>query len=238
MGNERTVLRKGKPRFAINETAYARVSATKGFIEPLIIANIEFDPARTEWVYTWNRNTSDKRQVSPIKLAENELVTLCEALPIQISVLNRELLGLQTKYAQVCPGTEPAVVIDPRSRLVYPGKDGRVVAPAPRFGVREVVYLRETAEVVGRLESYAITDISWSKTQWLYSMYIKRRPGRTMTVGDRDDMSRDMTLAYPESELCTVCEALPLAINFMTRAISRAQARLASLCPCPSSGSE
>jgi hypothetical protein len=65
----------------------------------------------------------------------------------------------------------------------------------------------------------------------VYSMFIHRRPGRNMTVGDRDNWTREFSLSYPESELCTLCEALPLAVSYMTKAVAAAQIRVNSYCP-------
>ena len=234
MSDDRTVLKKGRPFFAINEVAYARASATKGFIEPLYISGVQFDPARNEWLYSWRVSMSISSKASPIQCYESELLTLCEALPIQISVLKRELAEICEKMHCTCPdgGTTPP---DPQQPTIINDKVGvnyRMKPPAPRFGFNEVVYLRETAQVLGRLEAYRITDLEWSNDllEWKYIMLIKPRPGRNMTIGDRDDKNHPFEIWYPESQLSPVCEALPLAVAFMQKAVKNAEARLKAFC--------
>lgn len=222
---DRTVLKKPQPLFAIGKTAYAKASAARGFLESLKIASVAFDPARRTYFYHWeiNKGPAAPHALSPIRLYENELLTICQAAAIQLSVLTRQLAELKEQQKKFCPG--PPVVTQQRITIEI---DGETQAPAPLFGDNEVVYLRETAEVVGRLESYRITSLKWHNEirQWLYGMFIHRRPGRNMTVGDRGDLTKEFTLSYPESELCTICEALPLAVSYMTQAVAQAQLRV------------
>lgn len=229
MGADRTVLRKGQPRFGIYETAYLRASATRGFIEPLFIIGIEFDPARNDWVYTWGREFGRNSKPSPVKVYESELLTVCEALAIQIPVLTRQRAVLQAQMVSTCPNGATTL-----TQVAYgENSDGSVRPPSPLFGYNEVVYLRESAQATGNLEAFRITDIKWNQSlfEWVYYMYIKRRPGRNMTVGDRGDMTREFELSYPESVLCPVCEALPLAISYFDRAINSLTLRYNGLCP-------
>lgn len=228
MGSDRTVLRPGSPRFSLKETVYLRSSATRGFVEPVWIVNMAFDPARNSWIYTWSYDFGKSPKVSPVRVYESELITVCEALDIQISVLQRRLADLQIQFGSVCPnGATFSVQV-----AVSENADGTTRPPPPLFGYNEVAYLRESAESNGYLESYRITDLKWHQpeSQWAYSMHIKRRPGRTMTIGDRGDMSREFDLVYFESQLCTVCEALPLAIAYLGGAITSRQSRRAGLC--------
>lgn len=225
MALNRTVLRKGQPRFAIGEVGYARASVLKGFMEPLKIAGVKFDPARNEWLYSWSRDLrlTNTTLIAPVEVFEDELLTLCEALPIQLDVLERELAEMQSQFAESCPGG--AVTTTSNTSETDP--------PAPLFGYNEIVYLRETAEVLGRMEAFRITDYQWSTQtrEWTYIMHIRRRPGRNMTVGNRIDMTREFDLVYPENQLCPLCEAIPLALTFLNRAVSQTRSRISSLCP-------
>lgn len=96
----RTVLKKGAPRFAINETAYIRASSTRGFIEPVFLVGVDFDPGRADYLYTWQNGNGPGSKQSPVQLYESEIITLCEALDIQISVLTRELSEQQVKLVR------------------------------------------------------------------------------------------------------------------------------------------
>ena len=232
MSGDRTVLRPGIPRFAINEVAFPRVSATKGYIEPLKISDIQFSPADNQYCYQFLKSHSgDKRkEVHPINLPESELVTLCEAFDLQIPVLERELADMEQKLVENCSGTGE---LDLKPNTPQPTEDKtKITPPNPRYGHNEVVYLRESAEVTGCLEAFRIDNLRWSNDigEWLYVFLIRPRPRRNMTVGDRDDMRRSSTIFYPESQLCQLCEATQLAVEFLERAVARARLRKQSLC--------
>lgn len=235
MSGDRTVLKKGAPRFPIDGTAYVRISATKGYVEGIHIFGVDFDVAKNEYIYTWSRDLSPtfKNQPAPIKIYESELVDLCEALNIQISVLKRELDKLLEQQTTFCP--VPIKTVQPRTPTIV---ENTTKPPPPRFGANEVVYLLETAQVVGRLEAFRLSGMTWNTkiNQWLYRVHIRSRPGRGMTVGDRDNWNRVYDVYYPETSFGTLCEALPLAVAYMTLAVNRAQFRISALCP-PGSGS-
>lgn len=225
--SDRTILRPGTPFFAINETAYARVAATKGFIEPLYVIGIEFDPAKNEYLYTFGMDI-DHSKPMPIRLYESALLSLCEALDLQIMALERELAEVQEQFKSNCLNAQQQPEVVPPHKWHYLS-----TPPPPRFGYNEVVYLKETAENVGRLEAFRISNFKWDSDlgQWLYTFHIKRRPERNMTVGDRDNWTRKLDLRYPEEDLCLICEALPIAVNFMQQAVQRAKYRRQTLCP-------
>lgn len=235
MANERTVLQPVQPRFAINEIAYPKASAGRGFVEPLKIATVEYDSRHKDNRYSFWRDPHLNKAVPqwshdriPITLLESELVTLCEALDIQIGVLHGELTEMQTKLMENCPDGGSTQPDTPR-----PTEDkGKILPPPARFGVRQVVYLKETAEVVGRLEAYRVDAVEWDNgiKQWFYVFQIRPRPRRNTTVGDRDDLRRGKLIVYPESQLVTICEALPLAVTFLQRALQRAQFRRTAFC--------
>jgi hypothetical protein len=233
MSIDKTILRRGKPKFGINEVAYSRAGAIRGFIEPLPIIRVDFDPGLNTYVYTWGRDLGPaaKKVPAPFVFPESQLLTLCEALDLQIPSLERDLAGLEAQMTSSCPNGAIAEYVSPTPEVI----NGRINPPAPRFGYNEVVYLRESAEALGRLEAYRVTDFYWEKDfkEWVYKFFIQRRPGRTMTVGDRGDMTArsEFDLIYPESELATICEALPLAVTFMRQAVTRAKARRTTYCP-------
>jgi hypothetical protein len=237
MSNDRTILRPPAPRFAIRETAYARVSATKGYVEPLVVTDVVFDPGINGYLYTFSRyatpevNTKEKLRT---QLREDELITLCEALDLQITELQRELTDAENKQVSCCPTveTQPSLpAIEKRGQAT--------VVPQPRFGFNQVVYLKDTALSVGRLEAYRIDGMYYNNNinQWVYVFYLKKTPsGGNIMVGDRDNLKRTINLEYPESELLLVCEALPLVVSFLRTALNRAVTKKAIYCPS-SSGS-
>jgi hypothetical protein len=232
--SDKTVINPGQPKFAINEITYSQIAAKKGYVEPLKVATIQFDPAARDHRYGFWRDmrrtvvNPEIKDFMPVTLLETELCTLCEALDIQIEVLQKELLDMSQKYEDNC-GSVPD--IQPNTPYPVPDKT-KIRPPAPRFGIRDVVYLRETAEVVGRLEAFRVDDMIWdtASNMWLYYFYVRPRPSRNTTVGDRDDMRRSRTVIYPESQICTLCEALPLAVSFLENAITSAQFRKEAYC--------
>lgn len=235
MSEDRTVLRPPQPAFAVNEIAYARVSATKGYVEPLRIAGVAFDAAANQYKYTFRLDpigpgkfTTDKPRLMPITLHESELINLCEALDIQIGVLERELAKAEQQLATVCNASE----IQPETEHPIEIKS-TVQPPRPRFGHYEVVYLTESAQTVGRLEAYRIDDLKWDNNlrEWLYFFHIRPRPRRSTTVVDREDLRHGSIISYPESQICKVCEALPLVVKSLQIAVQRAKFRRGSLCP-------
>ena len=228
--SDRTVLRPVAPRFGINEIVYSGVSATHGYVEPLRIANIDFDVQFGLYRYSFYFGTlveRDKAKLLPITLLESELITLCEALDVQISVLERELSDAQKKLSNFCP-----------EELIQPApetpneKNGITTPKAPRFGYNEVVYLIESAETTGSLEAMRIDNLSWDNSigEWIYTFRILPRPRRNTTVGDRNDLRRGSIIMMVESQLCKICEALPLVVNFLVVAVNRAKLRRESLC--------
>jgi hypothetical protein len=225
---DRTVLRPLAPTYSINEVVYSKASSLKGYIEPLKIYNLEFDPSRNQYRYYFFRSIDSVDSVLPITLLESEVLNVCGALDNQISVLNREHSDMLAKLYAYCGGelVQAADIVNPTytNEMVSP--------PRPRFGYNSVVYLRESAEVVGVLESYRVDDIKWDRDnlQWVYFSIIRPRPDKNSTVGDRGDLTHNITLNFIEVQLCTVCEAISLAVSFLSRALSRAQSRRQSYC--------
>lgn len=237
MSGDRTVIRPTKPRYSINEIVYSKISAKKGFIEPFKVANIEFVPSKSQFEYSFfrdaklgsNRFKGKSIEFLPITLLEEELLTLCEALDIHIEVISRDLAAMRTKLEENCISSDG----EEKPEIATPIRNNNLITPPePRFGIREVVYLKETAQAVGRLEAMRIDNLKWDKSvnEWLYIFQIRPRPRRNTTVGDREDLRRGSVVAYPESQLCLICEALPVAVNFLEIALQRSQFKRESLC--------
>jgi len=236
---DRSVLRPGKPSFGVGEVVYLLPSARKGFIEAVLVAGVRFEPSLSAYVYSAERQfrksfgrfvARKDAAIGPVEVREENLATLCEALPIRLAVSARELADLRSRFDSLCGGTDAGHPVEP-GRATRSGSSDFL--PAPRFGFNEVAYLRETAETTGRLEGLRLDQSSWDvgAGQWSYQVVFKPRPERPLPVGDRGTMQHDKVVAYRESELCSICEALGLAVSFMERSVSNDEARLTSLCP-------
>lgn len=226
MSRDRTVVRPTAPTYAINEVVYSRISASKGYIEPLKIAKVSFDPFISEYRYSFYKDKSTI-ELMPITLRSSEVISLCDALDLQISFLQRELTEMEAKLSINCSSEE-----DPPDTPNPTIVKTKVIPPDPRFGYNEIVYLRETAESVGRLEAYRIDGLRWDSDfgEWVYKFEIRPRPRRNTTVGDRIDLRHVLIIEYPESQLSTLCEVLTLSVTFLRRAVSRAVSRKESFC--------
>lgn len=84
---------------------------------------------------------------------------------------------------------------------------------APRWSVKDIVYLRESA-LLGFIEGYIVSDIKWDSqwNRWLYAAAIKHKGTQPNTVIDIHDLRNKEILTLPESELVDQIEALDLAI--------------------------
>lgn len=234
MSRSATILRPEAPKYKINETVYARVSATKGFIEPLYVHEIVFDPGNNQYRYTFRRDLRPELPIRlmPAALLESEVITYCEALCIQISVLERQYDNeVKILSAQCCSGTEGP-------KLYNIPDHPKDQAPKPRFGWNEKVYLMDTAKSSGWLEGYRITDMKYDvmRGQWLYYFKLEPVPQMNMTVGDRGDLRHGSLLFYHESDLGTFCEAQTEVVKFLTEALTRARNRFRIHCPDASNG--
>lgn len=251
MQNDISILRPQPPKFNINQTVFSRISATKGYIEPLYIHDVQFDTSVRQWLYTFRRDldiipTAEYKYgqltnnapipsakapiLIPAKLHENKLLTFCEALGIQLSFLQRELDSAVKLLDTRCPSTVPVPL--PVTQRVYPDNKYQVAMPRPRYGVNDVVYLIDSAKSVGRLEPIRISDIKWdnSSNQWLYVIDFNPRPEFTMTIGDKDNWRRRYTVVYRENELANFCETQTEVVSFLTKAVDLAKRRQSSLC--------
>ena len=232
MGKNKTLIGGSRPLFGINEVVYARESAIRGFVEPFVIAKIRFDSALRAYKYRYlkNRTVSDvvfedgkvatvrpvisEEELAPIELDESEIITICDALAIQVDFLDRQLVEAQEEFQRVCDGLVDDIPLPQQSEV---SSQFIVSPPTPRFRVNEVVYLRETAEAVGRLEKMRVDSYHFDeiRQEWVYSFVFEQKPGENMTVGDRIDLRAPVLIMKFERELITVCEAIPLRITFL-----------------------
>lgn len=248
MSRNKTIDLVPAPKYGINEAAYIRSSALKGFLEPVIIGAIRWDHKVTTFKYRWLRKTRlcqliedsgrittlrttppKEEQLSPFEVREEELIVLCEALPIQTRFIERELEEAEDELARVC-GSEGDVFVPVQE--ASGGFDLIIDVPAPLFGINEVVYLEETATAVGRLEKMKVDGLHFDPAlrMWVYTFVFHQKPGENATVGDRIDLREPVTITKAESELLTVCEAIPLRVTFLQQALDQANRNFANYC--------
>lgn len=248
MSKDLSILRPNPPKYKINQTVYSRISATKGYIEPLYVHNVEFDPSNNQWLYSFRRdlniagNIINKYNLSsndiqfsptvkllPVRLHESQIITFCEAIGIQINVLQKEYDDA-IKTFDKCQGSSPIEI--EKTPRVYEDSKFQTSLPKPKFGYNETAYILDTAQVVGRLEPVRISDIQWDdvRKQWVYIIKYEPRPERSMTIGDNDNWSRPYVVGYSEDELIRFCEAQNEVVKFLSNALSIAKRRRTSLC--------
>lgn len=235
MSRDKTISAPGQPKFGIGEVAYARSSALLGFIESIVIAKVRFDHPIGAYVYRWLRDSSletglaaqaKEKDLAPFELREEAILTLCETLPIHISVIGKELEKAEEQLEDFPGGvvvTKP-VPVETRGRILQP--------PEPRFGVNEVVYLIDSAEINGRLEKMRIDSLEFNNEsqEWEYTAIFRKKPGENATVGDRNDLRRSVVVNRPESQLGTIADVLPLRVDFLTRALNASTRRFDNTC--------
>jgi hypothetical protein len=234
MSDDRTVVKPSAPLFKIKDTVYAIVSASKGFIEPLYVYTVEFDPSRQKYLYGFVRTlamqTPQKSDFLPAKLYEDQIINLCGALEIQVSVLQRQYDTALKLFQEKCSATgslTPYVV--PR---IYEDKQFKVQPPAPRFGVNDVVYLTDTAASTGVLEALRVNNMEWDneRKMWLYKFILRPRPERHMTIGDADNWHNPKIVCYHEDSLSTFCEAQQTVVSFLNEALTACKNRIRMYC--------
>lgn len=249
MPENRTPIKKGsRPKFGINEVVYVRESAIRGFVEPIAIAAIRYEPNINSYVYSFLKNKilsnliiqdgkvivqrmrpAKPQEISPIEVREEELITICEALEIQVRYLENQLELANAEFERVCNsvGSDLPEANDPD--II----DNFIISPQePRFGINDVVYLIETAQSVGRLEKVRIDAVEFdvSLQKWVYTSHFQQKPGENMTVGDRIDLKESVVLRHTEDDLVTVCEAIPIRIDFLEQSLLRSTNLRDSVC--------
>jgi hypothetical protein len=234
MSENRTVVRPPAPLFKIKETVYSLVSSKKGYVEPLFIWAVEFDPARRKYLYTFVRTLHvvhpKKSDFIPAKLYEDQVCNLCGALQNQMGVLERQFNEAMETLNTKCTATGAIDFV--QTPIVYEDSKFMTQPPAPRFGINDVVYLTETAQTTGALEALRINNMVWDniRRMWTYKFIIRPRPERHMTIGDADAWHNPKVLYLFENELVTFCEAQQLVVSFLDNALTQCKIRLRSYC--------
>lgn len=103
---------------------------------------------------------------------------------------------------------------------------------APLFRRGDTVYLRESAEI-GKLEAFKITSIKQVVDgRWVYEINIGKKPPAQGLIGDTwDARFAEPNIAYLESELIEVCEAIDIAVVRTQLQINGVQNRIDTMCP-------
>ena len=245
MQKDLTIVRPDPPIYAIGQVVYSRISATKGYMEPLYIANVQFDYGKREWLYSFARDAKIQERalyknsfadatpmpvmnILPTKLYQTQLMTFCEAIDIQISVLTNDYEAAVTLLGDRCSD----YVAPPATQKTYEDSRFRTTLPRSRYGINETVYLNESAINVGRLEPVRISDLKWDNGRkiWMYVIKYEPRPEHNMTIGDNDDWRRAYSVAYTEDELLKFCEAQEKVVTFLQRALNNAINRKTLVC--------
>jgi hypothetical protein len=116
--------------------------------------------------------------------------------------------------------------------------------PAPRFGINDVVYSRESA-IAGFLEAFHVGSIAYSTTnEPVYTVQIASKSGVTASFGDRITKKRstdaiDVTavrqlgnvISFLESELVDLCEAATLVRSTLEHKLQQIELIIAQQCP-------
>jgi hypothetical protein len=237
MSKDKTIINPGEPVFGIGEVAYARSSALRGYVEPITIAKVRYDQAIGAYVYRWLKSSqlplglaaqAKDQDLAPFEIREEEILTICEALPIHVSVLETQLAKAQSDLDGATDTDEepppPPVHQDVRATILQP--------PAPRFGINEVAYLIDTAETTGDLERMRIEELNFDTQaqEWIYSAVFRKKPGENATVGGRSDLRRNVTVKRKESQLARYNEVLSIRVSFLQRALNSSRLRFNSIC--------
>lgn len=95
---------------------------------------------------------------------------------------------------------------------------------SPRFTVGDAIYLTESARL-GCIEAYGVASVVQKQDgQWYYRVCIPSRPAMTNnTFGDRITLRRELNFELAETELCTYCEAVDLALAAAQLSVTRLQ---------------
>lgn len=240
-----------KPKFKLYEIVYSRISAMKGFIEPLVIGSINYENQSNTYEYRWIKNKklseliitgrinhrsidppSDK-SLSPVRIAEHELIYLCQdddngALQIQKRFIEKELLNASNEILNSgCDEIDEFPDVEKDKNYDYNDD-----ISSPNWSVGDFVYLRETAESVGRLERFRIDNIEFNnKTgEWVYVFFIKQKPGAVSTVVDRNDLKNNIIISKSESELIDFCDAMAIRILYLNKSLDTVNRRIETLC--------
>lgn len=102
--------------------------------------------------------------------------------------------------------------------------------PQARFGINEVVYLRETS-LLGYLEAVRVEGAQYDPEvdRIFYYFTFRQERLKNQTVGDANTLKHDNTIKVIEQELCTYCEALANKVSYLQRELATA---LVQQCMC------
>jgi hypothetical protein len=106
--------------------------------------------------------------------------------------------------------------------------------PAPRFGINEIVYIRESA-LNGYLEPRRVEGIRYDASigRNLYEFNFKKSSPTVQTVGDAVDLKTAFTIEIIEEELLTFEEAVRIKRDYLQRELAKAEAQLAQFTSGP-----
>ena len=101
----------------------------------------------------------------------------------------------------------------------------------PLYDIDDVVYLKSSA-ARGFLEPLRVSGIAFDRTSnsWIYRIRIESRAPRGQTVGDFNDLKKEIPFSLSQGELVTFCEAIELAETNLTNALTRIQSLRADQC--------
>jgi hypothetical protein len=106
--------------------------------------------------------------------------------------------------------------------------------PAPRFGINEIVYVRESA-LNGYLEPMRVEGIRFDACigRTIYEFHFRKSNPSTQTVGDAVDLKTSSTIEIVEEELLTFEEAVRIKKDFLEKELAKAEAQLAQFTSGP-----
>jgi hypothetical protein len=100
--------------------------------------------------------------------------------------------------------------------------------PQPKYGINEVVYLRESA-LLGYIESVKIYRL-WYDPKFLTTMYVflfKKSQPAVQIAGDAIDLKSGHSITLPEGDLLTYSEALVIKGNVLKAELNKTEVELA-----------
>ncbi|MCK9281688.1 MAG: hypothetical protein M0P71_13765 [Melioribacteraceae bacterium] len=102
--------------------------------------------------------------------------------------------------------------------------------PKPRFGINEIVYIRESA-LNGYLEPHkvALTYFDPDIGKYWYSFKFKKSIPVTQTVGDIIDLKTKNQIQILEDDLCTYSEALIIKRNFLISELNKTNTAIGNI---------
>ena len=102
--------------------------------------------------------------------------------------------------------------------------------PAPKFGINEIVYFRESA-MLGFLETAKVTLVHYdpSVARNVYTFVYRRTKQNNQIAGDAIDLrSGDKQIHMVEDNLVTYKEALQIKANYLERELIKTQQQIAN----------